>query len=60
MRAMFPVAESIGDLIYRTDGATAYNLRSVLEHEFERSRFRREGRIPVVATGIHMNCLSGR
>jgi hypothetical protein len=29
----------------------------VLEHEFERSRFRREGRIPVVATGIHMNCL---
>ena len=33
MRAMFPVAESLGDLIYRRDGATAQNLRSVLEKE---------------------------
>jgi hypothetical protein len=34
LRMMFPVAESLGDLIYR-DGS---NLRSVLEHEFEEVR----------------------
>jgi hypothetical protein len=33
---MFPVAESLGDLIYRKDDATAQNPRSVLEHEFGR------------------------
>jgi hypothetical protein len=38
MRMMFPVAESLGDLIYRKDDATAQNLRSVLEHEFEEVR----------------------
>jgi hypothetical protein len=38
MRTMFPVAESLGDLIYRRDDATAQNLRSVLEKEFEEVR----------------------
>jgi hypothetical protein len=34
MRMMFPIAESLGDLIYRSD-STAANLKSVLELEFE-------------------------
>lgn len=38
MRMMFPVAESLGDLIYRKDQSTAQNLRSVLENEFEAVR----------------------
>jgi len=38
VRMMFPVAESLGDLIYRRDEATARNLRSVLENEFEQVR----------------------
>ena len=38
MRTMFPIAESLGDLIYRKDQATAQNLRSILENEFESVR----------------------
>ena len=34
LRAMFPVAESLGDLIYRNDESTTKNLRAVLECEF--------------------------
>jgi hypothetical protein len=34
LRAMFPVAESLGDLIYRNDESTTKNLREVLEGEF--------------------------
>jgi hypothetical protein len=37
VRMTFPVAESIGDLIYRHD-STVRNLRSVLEREFEAVR----------------------
>src|SRR5262245_25962658 len=37
-RMMFPVVESLGDLIYRQNNATARNLRSVLEKEFESVR----------------------
>ncbi len=37
VRMTFPIAESIGDLIYRND-STVQNLRSVLEREFEAVR----------------------
>jgi hypothetical protein len=38
VRMMFPVAESLGDLIYRRDNATSQNLRAVLETDFEAVR----------------------
>jgi hypothetical protein len=37
MRMMFPIAESLGDLIYQTS-STAANLQSVLENELETVR----------------------
>jgi len=38
IRTMFPIAESLGDLIYRKDQATAQNLCSILKNEFESVR----------------------
>jgi hypothetical protein len=38
MRVMFPIAESLGDLIYQADDASAQNLCSVLKNEFESVR----------------------
>lgn len=38
VRMMFPVAESLADLIYRKDNDTAENLRKVLANEFEAVR----------------------
>lgn len=46
---MFPVAESLGDLIYRRDNATAHNLRSVLEIEFEAVRTGYRGKSALLA-----------
>ena len=47
IRMMFPVVESLGDLMYRRDRATAQNLRSVLDKEFEevRTGYRRKSAI---------------
>ena len=52
MRMMFPVAESLGDLIYRKDRkdqSTAQNLRSILENEFEAIRPGYRGKAAVLA-----------
>ena len=49
IRMMFPVAESLGDLIYRKNDATAQNLRSVLETDFEAVRTGYAGRAAVLA-----------
>src|SRR5260221_14471868 len=38
VRILFPIAESIGDLIYRNDNGTVKNLTSVLKGEFEAER----------------------
>lgn len=38
IRSLFPIAESIGDLIYRNDKSTVRNLTSVLKGEFEAER----------------------
>jgi hypothetical protein len=46
---MFPVAESLGDLIYRKNQSTAQNLRSVLETEFEAVRPGYKGKAAVLA-----------
>jgi hypothetical protein len=35
VRMLFPIAESIGDLMYRNDKSTVNNLTSVLANEFE-------------------------
>lgn len=49
LRVMFPVAESLGDLIYRRDDATALNLRSVLETDFEAVRPGYRGKAALLA-----------
>lgn len=49
MRMMFPVVESLGDLIYRKDDATAENLRSVLQKEFESVRSGYSGKAATLA-----------
>lgn len=49
VRVMFPVAESLGDLIYRRDDATALNLRSVLETDFEAVRPGYRGKAALLA-----------
>ena len=49
VRMMFPVAESLGDLIYRRDNATAHNLRTVLEEEFEDVRAGYRGKAALLA-----------
>jgi hypothetical protein len=49
IRIMFPVVESIGDLIYREDRATARNLRSVLEREFANIRSAYRGKAALLA-----------
>jgi hypothetical protein len=46
---MFPVAESLGDLIYRRDNATAQNLRAVLENDFEAVRTGYRGKSALLA-----------
>jgi hypothetical protein len=46
---MFPVVESLGDLIYRRDNQTAQNLRSVLDKEFEEVRTGYRGKSAVLA-----------
>ncbi len=38
VRVMFPVTESLGDLIYQDDQSTAQNLRSIFENDFESVR----------------------
>src|SRR5437868_1383861 len=38
VRILFPIAESIGDLIYRNDNGPVKNLTSVLKSEFEAAR----------------------
>ena len=38
VRMMFPIAESVGDLIYLNDQSTVQNLISVLENDFEAVR----------------------
>jgi hypothetical protein len=48
MRMMFPVDESLGDLNYRRNGATAQNLTSVLESEFEAIRTGYAGKAAVL------------
>lgn len=49
VRVMFPVAESLGDLIYRRDDATALNLRTVLEVDFEAVRPGYRGKAALLA-----------
>ena len=48
-RMLFPIAESIGDLIYRNDSLTVMNLTSILENEFERVRPGYKGKANVIA-----------
>ena len=48
VRMMFPIAESVGDLIYR-DSSTAKNLISVLETDFEAVRVGYSGKAKVLA-----------
>ena len=48
VRMMFPIAESVGDLIYR-DSSTARNLISVLEKEFEAVRVGYLGKAKILA-----------
>lgn len=48
VRMMFPIAESIGDLIYR-DSSTAKNLISVLETDFEVVRVGYFGKAKILA-----------
>jgi len=49
LRAMFPVAESLGDLIHRSDESTTKNLRLVLEHEFNTVRQGYAGKAALLA-----------
>jgi len=49
VRMTFPIAESIGDLIYRNDNSTVQNLRSVLENEFDAARPGYRGKSAVLA-----------
>ncbi len=46
---LFPIAESIADLIYQKDNATSSNLIKVLENEFERVRRGYNGKANVIA-----------
>jgi len=48
MRMMFPIAESIGDLIYRTDSSVK-NLQAVLEREFEAVRSGYKGKAAILS-----------
>jgi hypothetical protein len=48
VRMMFPVAESIGDVIYRSD-SSVQNLRSVLEKDFEAVRTGYAGKSAILA-----------
>jgi hypothetical protein len=47
-RTLFPIAEAIGDLIYRND-STVKNLISVLENEFDNVRAGYKGKANVIA-----------
>lgn len=47
-RMLFPIAESIGDLIYRNN-STVRNLTSVLENEFDKVRAGYKGKANVIA-----------
>ncbi|MCL4764194.1 MAG: hypothetical protein KJ018_20850 [Burkholderiales bacterium] len=49
LRAMFPVAESLGDLIYRNDESTTRNLRAVLQGEFTAVRSGYAGKAALLA-----------
>jgi hypothetical protein len=49
VRMMFPVAESIADLIYRLDNATSENLRKVLAKEFGEVRPEYKGKAAILA-----------
>jgi len=46
---MFPVAESLGDLIYRNDNATAHNLWSVFQNDFGQVRPAYRGKAALLA-----------
>ena len=48
MRMTFPIAEAVGDLIYRND-KTVQNLQSVLENEFEAVRSGYQGKAATLA-----------
>ena len=48
-RMLFPIAEAIGDLIYRNDKSTVRNLTAVLENEFESVRPGYKGKANVIA-----------
>ncbi len=48
-RMLFPIAESIGDLIYRNDNGTVKNLLSVLQNEFNRVRPGYDGKANIIA-----------
>lgn len=48
VRMMFPIAESVGDLIYRSS-STAQNLQAVLGNEFEAVRSGYKGKAAVLA-----------
>ncbi len=48
LRMTFPIAEAVGDLIYRND-KTAQNLQSVLENEFETVRSGYRGKAATLA-----------
>ncbi len=48
LRMTFPIAEAVGDLIYRND-KTAQNLQSVLENEFETVRSGYQGKAATLA-----------
>lgn len=48
VRMLFPIAEAIGDLIYRND-STVRNLISVLENEFENVRASYKGKANIIA-----------
>jgi hypothetical protein len=48
-RMLFPIAESIGDLVYRNNNSTSANLTSILENEFEVVRPGYQGKAAIVA-----------
>ena len=48
MRMMFPVAESLGDLIYQTPNQTAQNLKKVLETQFQNVRGKYSGKAAIL------------
>jgi hypothetical protein len=49
VRMMFPIAEAVGDLIYRNDKSTVLNLHSVLQNEFEAVRQGYRGKSNILA-----------